>query len=40
VCGENARQLGPQEPQTLPHGNAALKGKCPDLIDDAGSLTN
>jgi len=38
--GENARQLGTQEPQALPHGDAALEEKGSDLIDDAGTLTD
>ena len=38
--GEDARQLGPQEAQPLPHGNAALQQKGTDLVDDAGALAD
>jgi hypothetical protein len=38
--GEHPRQLGTQEPQALPHGDAALEEKGADLIDDAGALTD
>src|SRR5271156_4671537 len=31
-CGQDARQLGTQKPQTLPHRNAALQQEGPDLI--------
>jgi hypothetical protein len=38
--GEDARQLGAQEPQTLADRNAALKKKSTDLIDNAGALAD
>src|SRR5260370_28149712 len=34
------RQLGPQRPQALPHGDAPLQQERTDLIDDAGTLTD
>jgi hypothetical protein len=38
--GEDAWQLTAQEPQSLPHGDAALQQEGADLIDDAGALTD
>jgi hypothetical protein len=38
--GEDARQLGVQEAQPLPHRNAALQQEGADLIDDTGALTD
>ena len=29
-----------QEAQALPHGDAALEQKGPDLVDDGGALTD
>ncbi len=38
--GQDARQLGTQEPLSLPHRNAALQQEGADLIDDAGALAD
>ena len=38
--GQDARQLGAQEPLSLPHRNAALQQEGADLIDDAGALAD
>src|SRR6478735_1166294 len=38
--GQDARQLGAQEPLSLPHRNAALQQEGPDLIDNAGTLAD
>src|SRR5436190_12558073 len=37
---QDARQLGPQETQSLPHRNTSLQQEGADLIDDAGTLTD
>ena len=37
---KDARQLGPQETQPLPHRDAALQHEGADLIDDARALTD
>jgi hypothetical protein len=37
---QDARQLGPQETQSLPHRDAALQQEGADLIDDAGALAD
>jgi hypothetical protein len=37
---QDARQLGPQEMQPLPHRNAAIQQEGADLIDDGGALAN
>ena len=37
---QDARQLGAQETQPLPHRNAPLQQEGADLIDDAGTLTD
>jgi hypothetical protein len=37
---KDARQLGPQETQPLPHRDSALQHEGADLIDDAGTLTD
>src|SRR5512133_539158 len=38
--GQDARQLGAQEPLSLPHRNAALQQEGADLIDNAGTLAD
>src|SRR4029077_16195546 len=38
--GQDARQLGAQEPLSLPHRNAALQQKGADLLDNAGTLAD
>jgi hypothetical protein len=37
---QDARQLGPQETQPLPHRDAALQQEGTDLIDNAGALAD
>src|SRR6266481_258737 len=37
---QDARQLGPQETQPLPHRDSALQHEGADLIDDARALTD
>src|SRR5258705_10952676 len=38
--GQDARQLGAQEPLSLPRRNAALQQEGADLIDNAGALAD
>src|SRR4029077_21155860 len=40
ACRQDARQLDPQETQSLPYRNAPLQQEGADLIDDAGTLTD
>jgi hypothetical protein len=39
-CGQDARQLHPQEALSLSHRDAPLQQEGADLIDDASTLTD